>query len=106
MEQLAGHPTVTISRPFRAHHTIVLAMPLPSPRREVTETRPKNASVLVDGQGLVWLRNGGTDSPRPNQPSIPVGGLSSLASPTRARSDCPLPRHRAQVWHPGPDQGC
>jgi hypothetical protein len=93
------------------------------PSGEVAEPRPKvkDACVLVDGQGLVWARNGGTDrqpnSPRPTSPRPPRPHRralprfsSSLSRVSAATAHCPLPTAPSpvlfpQLWHPGRAQG-
>jgi len=105
MEQLAvhhhrHHSTAIQSPPHdRARNATALV-----PSGEVAEPRPKvkDACVLVDGQGLVWARNGGTDrqpnspcptSPRPPRPhrrALPRFS-SSLSRVSAATVHCPLP---------------
>jgi hypothetical protein len=91
--------TVTIARPFRAHHTIALALPSSLCVR-VQRHAPRTPLCWL--MERVWQRNGGTDTPmlhapRPNKPSIPVGGLSPLVSrPLFSHEShcphCPSPR--------------
>jgi hypothetical protein len=125
----AGWPLPSLfPRPLGAHHTAVLALlllilhwslPLPSSPPSAVGVRFQRHALRTPrswtgGQRLDcmdWRRNGGTDGPRPNQPSIPVGGLSSLVSHEPAVTGGHLlrrlpPRHRPPLlWHPGPDQG-
>ena len=113
MEQLAVHH-------HRHHFTSIQSPPHDRARNatavlpsgEVAGPRPKDACVLVDGQGLVWARNGGADrQPNrltaharpaldPHRRALPRFSSSLLVSPRLSHecprllpsAHCPLPR--------------
>ena len=126
MEQLAVHH-------HRHHFTSIQSPPHDRARNatallpsgEVAGPRPKDACLLVDGQGLVWARNGGADrQPNrltaharpaldPHRRALPRFSSSLLVSLTSARGYCPVPTALCPVppvlfprlWHPGRGQG-
>jgi hypothetical protein len=110
--------TVTTPRPFRAHHTTALAMPLRSPRVRLQGHAPRTPVCWL--MGKVWSQWSGPGLGEPTDSltaharpalSTPIGGpslvsprLSSslLVSLTSARGYCPLPSAHCPLPRPFP----